>query len=160
MDTEYGVVDYDGKGEEIEHVGEMVPDVGIPVFPGALGVEAVGLRDAARFVVAADEVDSVRIAQLEADEERYCFDGEQTAVNVVAWEKSAEWRAGGGDQHTQEKIIGVGTGPSNLEYLNHVEELAVDIAHDGNRCPDVHDIALLHEQLLGFGAYCFDDRLG
>jgi hypothetical protein len=63
----------------------VVPDVGVAVFAAAFGVEAVGLRDAAGLVVAADEVNSVRVAQFEADEEGDGFDAEEAAVDVVAW---------------------------------------------------------------------------
>lgn len=85
MHTEDLVVDDDAEGEEVEHVGEVVPDVGVAVFASAFGVEAVGLGDAAGFVVAADEVHAVRVAEFEADEEGYGFDGEEAAVDVVAW---------------------------------------------------------------------------
>lgn len=62
------VVDDDGEGEEVEHVGEVVPDVGVAVLAGALGVEAVGLGHASRLVVAADQVHAVRVPELEAYE--------------------------------------------------------------------------------------------
>ena len=78
------VVDDDGEGEEVEHVGEVVPHVGVAVFPVAFRVEAVGLRDAAGLVVAADEVHAGGVAEFEADEEGDCFDGEEAAVYVVA----------------------------------------------------------------------------
>lgn len=78
------VVDHHGEGEEVEHVREVVPDVGVAVLARALGVEAVGLRDAAGFVVAADQVDAVGVSKLEADEEGDGFDGEEAAVDVVA----------------------------------------------------------------------------
>ena len=68
------VVDDDGEGEEVEHVGEVVPDVGVAVFAVAFGVEAVGLGNAAGLVVAADEVHTGGVAQFKADEERDCFD--------------------------------------------------------------------------------------
>lgn len=79
------IVDYHTKSEEVEHVSEIVPDVGIAVFPSAFGVEAIGLGDASRFVVPADKMDALRIAELEADKERYCFDAEKTSVDIVAW---------------------------------------------------------------------------
>lgn len=78
------VVDHHGEREEVEHVREVVPDVGVAVLARALGVEAVGLRDAAGFVVAADQVDAVGVSKLEADEEGDGFDGEEAAVDVVA----------------------------------------------------------------------------
>jgi len=65
-----------------------------------------------------------------------------------------------GRRRTEEEVVGVRTRPANLEYLHHIEELAVDVTHDSNGRSDVHHIALFHEQLLGFGAYCLDHRLG
>ena len=85
VDAEDLVVDDDGEGEEVEHVGEVVPDVGVAVFAVAFGVEAVGLGDAAGLVVAADEVHAGGVAQLEADEEGDCLHGEEAAIYVVAW---------------------------------------------------------------------------
>lgn len=35
----------------------------------------------------------------------------------------------------------------------------MDIPHHGNRGHDMNDIALLHQQLLGFGTDSLDDRL-
>ena len=54
MHAENLVIDHDGKGEEIEHVGEVMPDIGVAVFAVAFGIEAVGLRDSAGLVVAPD----------------------------------------------------------------------------------------------------------
>ena len=62
-----------------------MPDVGVAVLAVAFRVEAVGLRDAAGLVVAADEVHAGGVAQFEADEEGDCFDGEEATVYVVAW---------------------------------------------------------------------------
>lgn len=41
MDAKDLVVDDDTQGQEVKHVGKIVPHIGIAVFPGALGVEAV-----------------------------------------------------------------------------------------------------------------------
>ena len=54
MHTEDLVVDHDGQGEEVEHVCEVVPDVGVAVFAVAFGVEAIRLCYASGLVVAAD----------------------------------------------------------------------------------------------------------
>lgn len=144
MDAEDLIVDDAGEGQVIEHVGEVMPYCRVAVFARAFGVEAVGLGDAARFVVASDEVDALRVAEFEADEEGDCFDAEEAAVDVVP----------------EEEIVGVGTVAANLEDLNHVEELSVYVSHYRHRREDVHDIALLHQQLFRFGAYCFNDRVG
>lgn len=95
MHAEDLIVDDDTEGEEVEHVCEVVPDVGIAVFAGALGVEAVGLGDATGFVVSADEVDSGRVAKFKADKERDCFHAEEAAVDVVACDRK---KKGGGNR--------------------------------------------------------------
>ena len=83
--AKYLVVDDDREGEEVEHVGEVVPDVGVAVLAVALGVEAVGLRYASRLVVASDEVHAGRVAEFKADKEGDCLDGEEAAIYVVSW---------------------------------------------------------------------------
>jgi len=54
MYAEYLVVNDNAEGEVVEHVGEVVPDIGVAVFARAFCVEAVGLGYAAGFVVSAD----------------------------------------------------------------------------------------------------------
>ena len=78
------VVDHHRQRQEGEHVGEVVPHVGVAVLARALRVEPVRLRHAARLVVAADQVHPVRIPQLEAHEEGYRLDAEHAAIDVVA----------------------------------------------------------------------------
>lgn len=56
------VIYNDRQCQEVEHVGEIVPDIRVAVLSRALGVEAVRLGDAARLVIATDEVDSVWVA--------------------------------------------------------------------------------------------------
>jgi hypothetical protein len=62
----------------------VVPDGGVAVLATAFGVEAVGLGDSSRFVVAPDEVDAVWVAKFEADKERDGLYTEQPPVDVVA----------------------------------------------------------------------------
>jgi hypothetical protein len=68
VDAENLVVNDAGKGEVVEHVGEVVPDSSVAVLAAALCVKAVGLGDSSRLVIAADEVDAVRIAEFETDQ--------------------------------------------------------------------------------------------
>jgi len=79
------IVYYAGQAEVVEHVGEVVPYSRVAVFATALGIEAVGLGNAAGLVVATDQVDSGRVAEFEADEEGDGFDAEEAAVDVVAY---------------------------------------------------------------------------
>lgn len=44
VDAEYPVVDDDREGEEVEHVGEVLPHGRAAVFPHAFRVESVRLR--------------------------------------------------------------------------------------------------------------------
>lgn len=85
MNAEDLIVDHARKREVVEHIREVMPDSRIAVFARALGIEAIGLRHAAGFVVAADKVDAGWIAEFEADEEGDSFDAEEAAVNVVAY---------------------------------------------------------------------------
>lgn len=76
MHAENLIIYHAGQAEVIEHIREVMPDGGVAVFARALGVEAVGLGDAAGFVIAADEVDAGGVAEFEADEEGDGFDTE------------------------------------------------------------------------------------
>lgn len=144
MDAEDVVVDHHAQRKIVKHVGEVVPDVCAAVFATALGVEAIALRHAARLVIATDQVHARGIPQLEADEERDGFDGKQAAIDVVA----------------QEEIVCVGAGAANLEYLEHVEELAVDVANHSDGRQDMHHVGLVHELFLELVAHRLDDRFG
>ena len=57
---------------------------------------------------------------------------------------------------TKEKVVCIWAKSSYLEYLNHVEELSMYVSNHRNGRSDMNDIALLHQQLLCFGAYCLD----
>ena len=63
------VVDESGKGEEVEEVGEVFPDVCVAVLSQALVVEAVDLGDLAGFVIASEDGDALGVADLKSDEE-------------------------------------------------------------------------------------------
>ena len=95
VDAEDLVVDDAGEGEVVEHVGEVVPDSSVAVLAAAFCVETVGLSNTSRLVVAADEVDAVRIAEFETDQQRDGFDTEEAAINVVAYALSDVCLVGG-----------------------------------------------------------------
>ena len=103
MDAEDLVVNDHGECEEVEHVREVCPHVRGAVLADAFRVEAVGLwwrsatasrcaragdssdlGDCTRFVVAADELDAVRVAKLQARQEGYCLHAEEPAVDVIS----------------------------------------------------------------------------
>ncbi len=68
------IIDHHRQGQKIEHIGEVMPNIGIAVLAITFCVEPVRLGDTAGFMVAADEVDAVRVAEFEADEEGNGFD--------------------------------------------------------------------------------------
>ena len=80
------------KGEVIEKIGEVSPDVGVSVLSQALVVETVDLSDLARFVVASEDGDAIAIPQLHRDEESDGFDGIVPSVHVI----------------THEEVVGIG----------------------------------------------------
>ena len=86
MHAENLIVNHDAEGQEIKHIREIVPDVGVAVLAGTFGVEAVRLGDAAGFMIAPDQVDTLRVSEFEADEERYRFDTKEATVDIVPCE--------------------------------------------------------------------------
>jgi hypothetical protein len=83
VDAEYLVVDHHAQGKEVEHVGEVVPHVGVAVFPRALCIEPIGLCNAARLMVSADEVDAMGVSQFQTDKEGDRLDAKQSAVDII-----------------------------------------------------------------------------
>ena len=83
MHAEDLVVDHDAEGQEIEHIREIVPDIGVAVLAGAFCVETVRLGDAAGFMISANQVDTLGVSKLEADEKRYRFDTKEATVDIV-----------------------------------------------------------------------------
>lgn len=102
-----------------EHVREVLPDIRVAVFRITFGVEAVYLnrttkrrwllkvrhevrtyrRDLPTFVIPAQQRHSVRIAELETREQRYRFDAEGAAIDVVALQKCTNQQ--GSDEQPQ-----------------------------------------------------------
>lgn len=64
VDTEDLVIYNNTQSKKIEHVGEIVPDIGVAVFSSAFGVETVRLRDTPRFMVSSDQMDSFGVSEL------------------------------------------------------------------------------------------------
>ena len=83
MYAEYFIIYNHGQSKEVEHVREIVPDVSVAIFAVTFSVETVGLCDATRLMVAADEVDSMWVAKLEADEEGDRFDRKEASVDII-----------------------------------------------------------------------------
>lgn len=56
------VVDHDAESKKVEHVGKVMPHVGISVFPRTFRIEPIRLCDASRLVIASDQMDAGRVS--------------------------------------------------------------------------------------------------
>ena len=64
--TEDLVLDQSCEREEVEEVGEVLPDICVAILSQTLVVEAVDLGDLARLVVATQDCDALRVSNLES----------------------------------------------------------------------------------------------
>lgn len=62
MDAEDLIIDDHAQGQKVEHVRKIMPNISIAVFSRAFGIEAVGLSDAARLMVAADKMNAMGVS--------------------------------------------------------------------------------------------------
>ena len=85
MHAEYLVVDHNAQGEKIEHVGKIVPNVGVAVFPSALRIKPVRLGHAAGLVISADEMHTLRVSQFQTHKEGDGLDAEKTTIYIIAY---------------------------------------------------------------------------
>jgi len=83
--TKYLVINNNTQSEKVKHVCEIVPDIGIAIFPRTFGVKAIGLGDAARLVVASYQMHTVGVSKLQTDEKGNGFDAKHAAVDVVSY---------------------------------------------------------------------------
>jgi hypothetical protein len=66
VNAENVVIDHYAQREIVKHIREVMPDIGVPVFPTAFRVEPIALRNTSTLVVPPDEMHARRIPQLEA----------------------------------------------------------------------------------------------
>lgn len=83
VQTEDLVFNEGSEGEVVEEVSEVLPHVGVAVFAEALVVEAVHLGDLAGFVVTAEDGNTLRVADLQADQEGHGLDGVVATVDII-----------------------------------------------------------------------------
>lgn len=81
------VFDEGGEREVVEEVGEVSPYVRISVLSETFIVESVYLCDLPRFVVSAEDGDSIAVSELECNEEGYSLDRVVPSVNIVPHEE-------------------------------------------------------------------------
>ena len=130
MDAENVVVDDGGERHVVEELGAGAPDGDRLELAVAFVVEAVDLGDLPAFVVASDEGDAVGVSCFEEEEEQKSFDGMVAAV----------------DEISHEDVGSGGNFAAEAEELEKVEELAVDVAADGDGGVDVLDVGLFYKK--------------
>lgn len=109
--AEYLLIDDSGNGEAVEHITEGLPE--LDVVPAAtLIVEAINTIDACALMVATEDEEVLRIADLEGKEEADGLDGLSSTVDVV----------------TQEEVVCIGRKATILEEPEQVVVLAVDVS--------------------------------
>ena len=69
VDTKYLVINDNTQSKEIEHIGKVVPDIGVAVFSGTLGIEAIRLGHTAGLVVASNKMNALGVSQFQTNEQ-------------------------------------------------------------------------------------------
>eukprot|EP00166_Cyanidium_caldarium_P005904 ctg_754.g447 len=144
VQTQNAVVDQRCQRHIVEHVGKILPHVGVAVLSQALIVKAVHLGDLARLVIAAQDGHSPRIPQLETDERGDRLHRVVAAVHVVA----------------HEEVVGVRALAAYFEQLQQVVKLTVNVATHGHRAADRLYVGLAQKNLLGTLTQRLDVLLG
>lgn len=136
VDAEDSVVDDGGEGDVIEDVGAVLPHVDASVFPQALVVKAVHLRDLPALVIAPYEEDPIGVSDFECQEQEERLHAVKPSVDKIS----------------QEQVVCPRTIPSHIEQFLQVIELPVYVAADCHGRLDALDIRLLNKDLHRFPA--------
>jgi len=87
MEAENLVVNECSKGEVVEEVGKVLPDVCVAVFSEALIVKAIDLGDLAGFMITTEDRDSLGVSNFKSNKEGNSFDRVVSSVNIIAHEE-------------------------------------------------------------------------
>ena len=87
MDTEDLAVDDGGEGEIVEYLCAISPDRDTAVLPETLVIEAVHLGDLSALVVSSDEINPVRIANLQSQQQQEGLHTVEPAVHEISHEE-------------------------------------------------------------------------
>jgi hypothetical protein len=69
----------------IKHLTAISPHIATPVLSLTFVVESINLRDLARFMISADEGDSIWIPHFEKKQKEERLDRVESTINKVAW---------------------------------------------------------------------------
>lgn len=144
MNAQNLAIDDGSDVEAVEHFGAVFPGIGASVFALALVIETINLRDLARFVIAAEQSDFVRISCFEEQKDREGLDAVVPAIHKI----------------THEDVTCCGHFSSTLEELEQIKKLAVNIAaHCDGRADRLH-IALFQKNIFHHLAKALEVLLG
>jgi hypothetical protein len=87
MKAEDLAIDQGCEREVVEEIGEVFPDIGIPIFAEALVIEAIDLSDLTGFMVTTQNGNALWVADLKGDKESDGFNGIVTAINIVTFRR-------------------------------------------------------------------------
>mmetsp|Transcript_87065 Transcript_87065/g.186627 ORF Transcript_87065/g.186627 Transcript_87065/m.186627 type:complete len:259 (-) Transcript_87065:219-995(-) len=121
-----------GEWKIVKEVREALPCGLAVVLPSALVVEAVDLRDLPAFMVAAEDCNPPRKADLDAKEQGNTLDREVATIYIVP----------------EKEVVRVGWKAADAEKLLEVMELAVDVTTDCHRAPHGVHVALRGKDVL------------
>jgi len=117
MDTEHIAIDDGSEGEEIKGLIEVLPAVGVAVLLVDFIEESIHHGDVSALVVAPQQVDTVGVLHLQAEEEGDGLDRVVPSVHEIS----------------DEDELVVGHASPLADQVLHVVELPVDVAGDVDR---------------------------
>ena len=100
--------------KEVHYFGAISPNIHTAILAQTLVIESVHLRDLARFVIASDQGDILRVPNFECEQQEECLHRVEASVDKVA----------------HEQIVGSGAVVAHPEQLHQVVELPVNISTD------------------------------
>mmetsp|Transcript_6233 Transcript_6233/g.18937 ORF Transcript_6233/g.18937 Transcript_6233/m.18937 type:complete len:205 (-) Transcript_6233:40-654(-) len=134
--TEHLVIDESRETEIVEEICTIAPHVHRAELAQTFVIETIHLCDLTTFVVASNESDAVRVANLESEKQEEGFDTVEASIDKVA----------------HEEVVRVRTLATDLEELLEIVELAMNISADGHRSVHTLHVPLLDQDLLGLVA--------
>lgn len=62
MYAENLIVDHHTEGQEVKHIGKIMPNIGVSVFARAFRIETVGLGHAPRLMISSNQMHTVGVS--------------------------------------------------------------------------------------------------
>lgn len=96
MEAEDLALDHGSEGKVVKQLSELLPHIGIAVFPQALVVEAIAIRirqdslhlgDLSALMVSSQDGESVSIPDLEGNQQGHCLNRVVASIHVVSHEQ-------------------------------------------------------------------------